>query len=432
MAHLPSPGTRQFCQQLGRNSVSRKIILTAGVLIALNAGLCSAQAKLSQEEAVNRALLARASLKAAAELVSAAQGLKKQAGLRPNPEFQFQNENLRPGQTYGRDVDTLALINQQLDLLGKRKQRVAFAGEGVNRSQVEYELARWQIAQSVKRAYWAARGSQEVRDVLQTTVDNFQKVIDYHSAQLSVGAIAEQDLLRVRLEGERLKIAANLAVIEANRTQIELFREMGQTDFSAVVLTEPLVLDPAIMPLGVEQALAQRIEIKVAQAALEQSKANARLQDISARPDLNVTYGYKRTQLPDTAAGINTAIVSLRITLPTADKNQGNRAAAEADVRRQQQLLAAAEAEVRAEYYGAVQEYELRRDELLNTLQPFRDHAATISGIAAAAYAEGGTDLLRLLDAERARIDAELAWARGLVDYRQSIVRLEAAQGVSQ
>ena len=44
---------------------------------------------------------------------------------------------------------------------------------------------------------------------------------------------------------------------------------------------------------------------------------------------------------------MNTAIVSLRITLPTTDKNQGNRIAAEAEVRRQQQLLAAAEAEVR-------------------------------------------------------------------------------------
>jgi len=402
------------------------------VLIGLNTGLCQAQARLSQEEAVNKALQSRASLKAEGERVSAAEGLKRQAGLRPNPEFQFQNENLRPGQTYGRDVDTLAMINQPLDVLGKRTQRVAFASQVINRTQAEYDLAQWQVAQKVKLAYWSARGSQEVRDVLKTTVDNFQKIIDYHAAQLRVGAIAEQDLLRVRLEGERLNISASQAVIEANRARIELLKEMGQTDFPEVVLTEPLVFESAVIPLGVEQALAQRIEIKVARAALEQSKANAKLQDISARPDLNVSYCYKRTQLPDTAAGVNTAIVSLRVTLPTADKNQGNRIAAEAEVRRQQQLLAAAEAEVRADYYGAVQDYELRRAEFLNALQPFREHAATISGIAAAAYAEGGTDLLRLLDAERARLDAELAWARGMVEYRQSIVRLEAAEGVSQ
>jgi len=410
----------------------KTIFLQWVVLIGLSARLCDAQVRLSQEEAVRTALQSRASLKAEAERISAAEGLKKQAGLRPNPEFQFQNENLRPGQTYGRDVDTLALINQPLDILGKRKQRVAFAGQGVARTQAEYQLARWQVAQRVKLAYWSARGSQEIRDVLKTTIDNFQKIIDYHSAQLSAGAIAEQDLLRVRLEGERLKISADLAAIEANRARIELLKEMGQTDFAEVVLTEPLALDSPVTPVGVEQALAQRVEIKVVQAALEQSRANVRLQDISARPDLNVTYGYKRTQLPDTAAGVNTAIVSLRVTLPTSDKNQGNRIAAEAEVRRQQQLLAATEAEIRADYFSALQDYESRRAEFLNALEPFRVHAASISEIAAAAYAEGGTDLLRLLDAERARLDAELAWARGMVEYRQSIVRLEAAEGVSQ
>jgi len=146
-----------------------------------------------------------------------AEGLRKQAGLFPNPEFQFQNENLRPGQSYGRDVDTLAMINQPLDVLGKRKQRIAAASEGVVRSQADYELARWQVSQQVKLAYWAARGSQEIREVLETTADNFQKIVEYNSAQLSVGAIAEQDLLRVRLEWERLKILADTAFIDPCR-----------------------------------------------------------------------------------------------------------------------------------------------------------------------------------------------------------------------
>ncbi len=154
-------------------------------------------------------------------------------------------------------------------------------------------------------------------------------------------------------------------MIDANRARMELLKEMGQTDFASVVLTEPLAAETPIAPLGVEQALAQRVEIKVARAALEQAKANAKFQDVSARPDLNVTYGYKRTQLPDTLDGVNTAIVSVRVTLPTTDKNQGNRIAAEAEVRRQQQLLAAVETEVRADYDGALQEYEARRAELV-------------------------------------------------------------------
>jgi outer membrane protein, heavy metal efflux system len=73
----------------------------------------------------------------------------------------------------------------------------------------------------------------------------------------------------------------------------------------------------------------------------------------------------------------------------------------------------------------------MRQAEFETMLQPLREHAATIAQIANAAYAEGGTDLLRLLDAERARLDAELAWTRGMIEYQQSAVRLAAAAGVN-
>ncbi len=166
-----------------KNSFYIAFILTVGLVVP-----CAAQDSLSLQQAVAKALQSRASLKAEAERISAAEGLKKQAGLIPNPEFQFQNENLRPGQTYGRDVDTLAMINQPLDVLGKRRQRVALAGEGVSRTQAEYELARWQVAQqSEARVLGGARLAGRSATFCKTTVDNFQKIIDYHAAQLSAG-----------------------------------------------------------------------------------------------------------------------------------------------------------------------------------------------------------------------------------------------------
>lgn len=78
---------------------------------------------------------------------------------------------------------------------------------------------------------------------------------------------------------------------------------------------------------------------------MQEAQAKSRLQDVSARPDLTVLYGYKRTQLVDATSGVNTATAGLQITLPITDRNQGNRAAASAEVRRQQQLFAATEAD---------------------------------------------------------------------------------------
>jgi outer membrane protein, heavy metal efflux system len=415
---------------VSKRFASRAVRISTEILFCLILPL-RAQTPLALADAVRSALQSRPSLQAQAEQVTAADALLKQAGLFPNPEFQFQNENLRPGQTYSRDVDTLALINQPLDILGKRQRRVAVAQAARGRTQSEYRLARWQVTQRVKLAYWEARGAQEIRQTWTATLENFQKIVDFHAARLSAGAIAEQDFLRVRLEGERLKVSSDLAMLEANRTRLDLLRAMGRTDLPDVILTEALE-PPAVMPVAIEQVLAQREELQVARAALEQAEANVRLQEVSARPDLNLTLGYKRTQLPDALTGVNTALASLRITLPITDKNEGNRAAAEADVRRQRQLLAQAEADVRADYYAALQEYEFRRNEFRDTLEPLREHAEEISRIAAAAYNEGGTDLLRLLDAQRAGLEAAVARTRGLVEYRQSIARLESAEGINQ
>jgi outer membrane protein, heavy metal efflux system len=199
-----------------------------------------------------------------------------------------------------------------------------------------------------------------------------------------------------------------------------------------LALTEPLDSNKSpISPLDIQQVLGQRVEMRVANAALEEALAKAKFEDVSARPDLSVLYGYKRTELANTDNGTNTALAGIQITLPIIDRNQGSRAAASAEVRRQQQLLAETQAEVSAEYYVALQEYQLRRNEVVDTLQPLQEHAATISEIAQAAYAQGGTDLLRLLDAKRSQLDAQLAYVRGMIEYQQSIVNLQNAEGVA-
>jgi outer membrane protein, heavy metal efflux system len=405
------------------------LLLAIGLVFG---GASSAQSTLSLDDAIKQAIESRASLKAESERIAAARALERQASLRSNPDFLFQNENLRPGQTYTRDVDTLAYLIQPLDFMGKRTHRIEATREGVVRTQAEYDLAKIQLIDAVKLAYWTARGAQEIRQVLRNSVANFQKTVDYHAARFSVGAIAEQDLLRVRLESERLKISANLAVVDADRATMELFREMGRPAVRDIVLTESLEPADNFREATLEEVLSQRGDIRLARAALAESAAKESLEAILARPDLSAFAGYKRTQLPDTNYGVNTIIAGFQITLPVINRNQGNREAADAEVRRRQQLLAAAEADVRAEYESALQEYRTRRDEATSTLQLLRQEAGNVAQIASNAYVEGGTDLLRLLDAERARIDADLAWARGMSDYHQSIVRLEAAEGVSR
>jgi len=411
---------------------SARAVCGALLMVGVAAAPPAAQEALSLRQAVDRALAARPSLKAEAERVSVAEGMRQQAGALPNPEFQFQNENLRPGQTYSRDVDVLAYVVQPLDVVGKRSRRVDAAEQTVVRTQAEYDLAKLRTVRDVKLAYWAARGAQQSRDLLKTTVANFQQIIEYNTSRLRVGTIAEQDVLRVQLEGERLAITASLAALRASRAETDLLRQIGDTSPTSVTLTEPLDAAAEMTSSGLEDVLMQRPEMKVARASLEEARARARLQEALARPDLTLTYGYKRTQLPETAFAANTSIAAIAVKVPLFDRNAGNRAAASAETRRQEQLLEATRLDVLADYRAAAQEYAMRRTEVVGTLQPMREHAANISSIAQAVYVQAGGDLLRLLDAERSRLDAELAWVQGMVEYQQSIANLEVAEGVTR
>jgi len=112
------------------------------------------------------------------------------------------------------------------------------------------------------------------------------------------------------------------------------------------------------------------------------------------------------------------------------DRNQGARAAAQAETLAAQRTLEATNARLGFEAALARKEYEARLRQARDIFAPLHQQGDQISDISRAAYREGGLDLLRLLDAERFRVEAQLAWLRALTDYHKSVVNLERAEGV--
>ncbi|HEY1215948.1 MAG TPA: TolC family protein, partial [Bryobacteraceae bacterium] len=60
------------------------------------------------------------------------------------------------------------------------------------------------------------------------------------------------------------------------------------------------------------------------------------------------------------------------------------------------------------------------------------EEAVQISNISRDAYQAGGLDLIRLLEAEKARVDAELSCVRALENYHVSVAELNYAEGMDQ
>jgi outer membrane protein, heavy metal efflux system len=387
-----------------------------------------AQETLTVRDAVQFAFRNSPALRVAEQRVGVSAGLLQQSGLWKNPRFFFQTENLRGGDyNFSQDSDTYALITQPIELPGKRGSRVAVAQSGYRRAQLQRDLARRELAYRVKGAYWRAVAATRAQELLHENLDGMQSMVAYHAARVREGAMAEADLLRVQLERERLEIASTTATLEAERSLIDLFREMGRSDYTPVRLSDELEnTDMPELETGVEGALTRRQEVLEARAAVEQAMATERLERATARPDLDFIGGYKL------ATGTNTAVLGLSFNIPLLDRNQGNIKASTAAVREAEAALASTEAAVRAEVIAAQADYAARRKQVGSTLRLIRDHATETSRIAHAAYQEGGIDLLRLIDAERIRIESELLYYRALAEYQQSVANLENVIGVSQ
>jgi outer membrane protein, heavy metal efflux system len=399
------------------------------VFAILAASFCApAQQPLTLAEALREALANHPLLAAADGRVGTAQGLLEQAALRPNPTLTFQVEGLRAWQRPYRpfiENDQFVYLSQTLETARKRERRTELAGANKALAAIARDVLAQAVTAQVRDAYWVAVGAARMAAVYQETLQNFGQTVEYHEIRVREGNMAEADLIRVRLELERLRLAASGANLTAERAVIALQREMGRAAIAGTVqLAETLDGESPLPAEDEEAALNRRAEVRLARQGVNASMANEKLQVALARPDVDLSGGYKR------AGGYDGVLAYLSVDLPWRNRNQGNIAAAGAETRVARSSTAAAEATVRAEVRAAYAAHRVRREQVTGMLQLLAQNAAETARIAQAAYREGGADLLRLLDAERVRLETDLLRVQALTEFRLSESAVQTAMGV--
>ena len=154
--------------------------------------LCSAkglaQTPLSLADAVSFALSHRPEIRAAVDRTTAAEHLREQAGLIPNPRIFLQSEDLRSSHfNFWQDSETFAYVGETLETSGRRAGRIATATQGLEGSRLQAEQVRLQIALSVRQTYWRALGAQFLAKLYREDSSYFRQIISYHEARFHEG-----------------------------------------------------------------------------------------------------------------------------------------------------------------------------------------------------------------------------------------------------
>lgn len=365
--------------------------------------------------------------------VSRETGYVRQSGMRPNPSFSFQTENWRfSGRrdfSPSTDVDWFAYWTLPWEWGAKRRARLAVAEERRRRAEVEKEAALWRLRLDVKRAFGELVAAHQERDAVRLQRDLQEQRRDFFAKRLAAGDVGELDLLQAELEWRRWQVEFEQAEERVAAAWSRLARVLGVEDLASRYTT---VEDPnwiAVREGGageeelIREAWARRGELRLLEVALAEQEAQAELEAARRRPDWDIVLGYKRTE------GYDTLLAGITIPVPWFDRNEGNVAAAGAELERLRLSLQ----DTRSDVAGSVRQafLALRRAYLWwrRLEEEILPRAEESRRIVEEAYSEGGVDFLRLLDAERTAAEIQVETARARAAAAQAWIDLEEAVG---
>ncbi len=381
------------------------------------------------EEALREALTSHPSLAVSANRIESFVGKLQQAGLRPNPLLIYQTEDFRtwqsPGHRFWQDSDHFFYLQQTFETASKRARRVDVAAANQRRVEIELTLQKQMIAAKVRAAFWDAAGATQREVALRQALKNFAEITEYHRIQVSEGAMAEADLLRVQLEEQKISLLANAAFIDSQRQIIRLQREIGRSEITPTSADSDFAT--ALIKfdgLKIETALTERAEAQLARQIILVAAAQVGLERALTTPNFDGVSGYKRS------GQFDSLLWGLQVPLPVFNRNQGNLASASAEDRLARNALTSTEALIKSEFEGAVREVDLRRHQINAFVLPLRAKAAETARLVREAYRLGGADLLRLLDSQRTLLDTEQLYIDALLALRQAEASLQSATGV--
>jgi cobalt-zinc-cadmium efflux system outer membrane protein len=318
------------------------------------------------------------------------------AGKLPNPLFDFRVENWSPA-SGAPDRDVFALGTQPFELGGKRSLRRELAISERDAAAGSVRSLERSLALDTVRAYVGALRARALLETLIGNRDGLKTIVDSMNRRVDEGYSAEADLLKFKTEAARIDVDIVRAQLELTRGLTSLAIAIGapaRIEASQLVEPEPLTAPNGDAAL-VAASVARHPDVLAAKAGFEHAQRLTAYERARRIPDAAVTGGYKRT------AGFNTVVFGVTLSVPVFDRNQAGVARAfgierGADADRDalvQRLTIDAIAVV-----GAAQAISARAE---RTAQELLAPAEEVRRAALAAFREGSTDVLKLIDAER-------------------------------
>jgi cobalt-zinc-cadmium efflux system outer membrane protein len=399
---------------------------------------------ISLDEAITEAISRAPDIAAAAEAVVQARADLKTASLFQNPDLivgttlqhlpggHYTQTN--PGGPPQYNVD----VSQQIDtlLFGKRTAAIDSARRAVDAAGADFADQKRRRAGEVAAGFFDVLEARALLDLSRQDLENLRRVETLTQSRVNLGASATIDLDRARLavatSQQDLRTAAttlatavaSLRSLLGRRTADPGFDVAGTLDVPS--LRQPPELEPLLATA--EQA---RVDLISLRHQVEHWEAELKSQTRQAFPTVSFQLGYLyQHQEPIGLRDLNEWEGSFTTSLPLFDRNQGNIAKAESQVRQARHQLEAARASLRSDLTSILATFRAAHASVLADDPAQLQAARSVRDRMEAAYKAGGRTILELLDAERAYRDAMRLHVHAQSAYWHTLYQLDTTAGV--
>lgn len=383
---------------------------------------------LTLERALTLVLENSPTLQAARSELSARDAEILQARLLPNPVLTTTVDNFAGSGSYSnfRNSETTVELSQLIELGGDRAARVQYASASKQLAAWDYKASERAVLTAASARFIDVMADQSLVSLAQKLLDTAQKINKATGARVAAGAASPVDLSRTQIlvARARARLRRYTVTLSSDRQRLAVLWGASDAQFSRVVGSfsgDTTVPTKALVTpyLDSAPALARwTSELAARRSGLELAKAQA-------VPDLTVGLGGRQFQSTGDSGIVATASIPLSI----FDRNQGNVAAAghritEATYKQRQagNRVRSAFEHAYGQLLGAANELESLNAEVLPQSRSVFEAIST-------GYRQGKFDLLKLLDAQRALVEAQLGQVQTRATFLKAKNEIEGLIG---
>lgn len=381
----------------------------------------SSSQTLTMDQALESAFANNPELAAAQWEIGISQGDRKQAGLIPNPELSWEAEDTRRSSR-----TTTVMINQPIELGGKRGARIEVASRAQDAAGIELERKRNILRAEVIQAFSSASTAQQRLLLSRQSLALAERGVRVAQGRINSGKSspiegtrAEVQLSEVRLElrrAERDEANAYQQLARVMGAPLPSFTSVGESDGPMPNVPEPSLL---------LNRIGETAELRLAKLQIDQREASLDLEKSQRVPDLTVSVGSQY----DERERERVNVVGLSMPIPLFNRNQGNVLAAARRADQARDLRNSSESRLRTEIQIALDQWMTANTEVTSFNQTILPAAQNAVDTATRGFEMGKFNFLDVLDAQRTLISARNQYIQAIAEATDAWVRIERVFG---